>query len=362
MSSFLNTLTFLTPEQRALLVDADLDEPSAFQHLSHEKFVDKFLSPPYGLSEGKVGRLFTATRLQTTAATPTKVEVTLPESLSRGEQIERALRASKLDVLRDLGVTYVVASWGVLDADATMELFASNPSRMPPTWRGKKVVALSDLAGVERYRNPRNGSELQGLGVTGVDEVTSEPWGALGLDGLCVAAFGEAAGFFAGMTDAAVIDAMMVDSTGTRKPLRARIEKRMEVTDTKHESLKERVIVRDKRGDPRASPVLAKTNLEPYVPRQRQILGPNLASNLSNLLVRMFDAGELRRFLRFGPDGTYITNQLPEQTTLANLAFEAAGVLDRRGGINRELRNRLVLERPKLVADIDAIFGAAGLI
>lgn len=362
MSSFLDTLTFLTPEQRALLVDNDLDEPSAFQHLSHEKFVDKFLSPPYGLSEGKVGRLFAATRLQPAPAVgPTKVEVTMPAPLSRDEQVERALRASKLDTLRDLGVTHVVAPKGVLDADATIELFAANPSRIPPTWRGKKVVALSDLSGVERYRNPRNGSELQGLGVTGVDEVTGEPWGALGLDGLCIAAYGEGAGFFTGMTDHAVIEAMTVDADGKVSPLRARVVARMEATDTKIEALKGRVVVGASKP---AAPETPRRVMRDgsAAPDQRQTLGPNLNSNLSNLFVRMFDASELRRFLRFGPDGTYIANQLPEQTTLLNLAFEASGVLQRRGGINRELRDRLVLERPKWVADIDAIFGAAGLI
>lgn len=355
MSAFLDTLTFLTDHHRALLHDADLDEPAAFQHLSHEAFVAKFTAAPYALSEGKVGRLFAVTRLQPAAAGPAKVEVTMPTPLSRDEQIERALRASKLDVLRDLGVTHVVAPKGALDADATIELFAANPSRMPATWRGQKVVALSDLSGVERYRNPRNGSELQGLGVTGVDEVTGEPWGALGLDGLCVTAFGEGSGFFTGMTDHAVIEAMTVDAMGTRKPLRARIEKRMEATDTKVESLKDRVVVKDK-------PTLDKTNLEPYIPSQRQALGPNLASNLSNLFIKLFDASDLRRFLRYGPDGTNIVNQLPEQRTMANLAFSAAEVLQRRGGINRELRDRLVLERPRRVNEIDQVFAAAGLI
>lgn len=342
MSSFLDTLTFLTPEQRALLVDNDLDEPSAFQHLSHEKFVDKFLSPPYGLSEGKVGRLFTATRLQTVSSGPTKVEVTVPAPLSRGEQIERALRTAKLDVLRDLGVTHVVAPKGVLDVDATLELFAVNPLRMSATWRGKKVVALSDLSGAERYRNPRNGSELQGLGVTGVDEVTGEPWGALGLDGLCVTAYGEGAGFFTGMTDRVVIEAMTVDAMGTRKPLRARIEKRMEETDTKIESLKERVVVQER---------LPMTNLEHVTGR--------LLTDLSALFVALFDASDLKRILQGYNLTSPFCNSISWHGSPANVMHDAADTLIRHG-ITRtpEFRAILLSARPRRAADIVAVLGA----
>jgi len=356
MSSFLDTLTFLTDHHRALLHDADLDEPAAFQHLSHEAFVAKFTSAPYGLSEGKVGRLFTATRLQTVSSGPTKVEVTVPAPLSRGEQIERALRTAKLDVLRDLGVTHVVAPKGVLDVDATLELFAANPSRMPATWRGKKVVALSDLSGAERYRNPRNGSELQGLGVTGVDEVTGEPWGALGLDGLCITAYGEGAGFFTGMTDRAVIEAMTVDAMGTRKPLRARIEKRMEETDTKIESLKERVVVQER---------LPMTNLEHMVPRQvggegkMSAVTGRLLTDLSALFVALFDASDLKRILQGYNLTSPICNSISWHGSPANVMHDAADTLIRHG-ITRtpEFRAILLSARPRRAADIVAVLGA----
>lgn len=88
----------------------------------------------------------------------------------------------------------------------------------------------------------------------------------------------------------------------------------------------------------------------------------SLASNLTNLLLRMFDAGELRRFLGYLPDGRAIVLALPGPTSsFASIATEAVTYLQRHGLINRDLRDALVAARPRRVGDIERVFSAAGI-
>lgn len=338
MSKFLDTCDFLSAHHKALLNDADLDEPAAFQHLSHEAFVKKFKGKPYELSEGKIGKLFTATRITTVP----QITVTSPEPLTRAQRIEKALRANPVDfdVLEELQVSHVVAPKMALDVEATMEMLES-PTRMtPPTWRGKKVIALSDLRGTSYYRNPRNSTALQGKGTSGVDEVTGEPWGELGLDGICVAFYGERHGFFAGMTDAVVIREMKLDEDGKPSKLRAKVEQRMADTGMEIKQIEDSVVVREQRRPP--TPPEAPLKLSGHRLRDMQ-----------TLLVDLFSPSELRRIAR-EVDHNY--NAEISQTInwdagdgIAGIAYAWSDALHRHGILDRaeKLRSLLVAERPR---------------
>ena len=87
-----------------------------------------------------------------------------------------------------------------------------------------------------------------------------------------------------------------------------------------------------------------------------------LVSNLSALLLSLFSAGELRRFLGYLPGGDDIARALPgENASAAAVATDAVMYLQRHGLIRRDLRDRLVAERPRKVDDIDRVFSAAGI-
>lgn len=85
---------------------------------------------------------------------------------------------------------------------------------------------------------------------------------------------------------------------------------------------------------------------------------------LEKLLLSLFSADELRRWLRFLPDGEGIVGRLPGPTASpAQLAHDAVEVLDRDGRIaDASFWDRLVGERPRRKGDIDgvrALFGAS---
>lgn len=76
---------------------------------------------------------------------------------------------------------------------------------------------------------------------------------------------------------------------------------------------------------------------------------------LAELLRGLFSAADLRRFVRLGPEGAQISALLPEHAGLDELATEAVAVLERRGEIDAALFARLVRERPRRAAAIEAV-------
>jgi hypothetical protein len=77
-------------------------------------------------------------------------------------------------------------------------------------------------------------------------------------------------------------------------------------------------------------------------------------SRLSQLLLSLFDAGELRRFIRYRHPT--LESWLPGPTaSAAALAFEAVQALQRAGAIDRELFRALIEERPRRADEIRAV-------
>lgn len=75
---------------------------------------------------------------------------------------------------------------------------------------------------------------------------------------------------------------------------------------------------------------------------------------LQQLFIALFTPDELRRFLGNNTSRD-VTSALPSQTSMANLAYEAVGVLERRGEVRPELFAALRAERPGRADEIDPV-------
>jgi hypothetical protein len=83
---------------------------------------------------------------------------------------------------------------------------------------------------------------------------------------------------------------------------------------------------------------------------------PSREAALAELLMSLFDERGLRRFLRYGPDGAALYDELPSAPTEpAELAHQVVLCLIRRGLVNRSLFDRLRAERSERAADIEAV-------
>jgi hypothetical protein len=344
MGDFLDSLPFLSPEQRAALRAEDLDTADAFAHVT----VQVLQAPPFGLTTGKASRLLAAVaKSEAPAVAPANITLSIPEPIDLRTRIERALRAAeqdagKVSALLDLGVDTVVLPGGKLGADATLAMRAHAASGAPvgATWHGHKIARVLDISTPAVFCSPRTGRPLQ----DGKDEVTETPWGTLGLDGLRLAAYGYSEGFFEGMSEAKALAAVGEPET------RARIERRMLATETKPEDM-DAVVIWSRRDRPERSQAPAKVTRN-----------GSLAANLTTLLLACFSADELRRFLRYQPGGGDFVAGLPGQNSSpASFAHAAADGIIRQGWLSRDLRNALVAERPRRASEIDAVFSAAGV-
>jgi SEFIR domain len=77
---------------------------------------------------------------------------------------------------------------------------------------------------------------------------------------------------------------------------------------------------------------------------------------LGALLLSLFSAGELRRLLRYGPQGDQIDVALPgSNASPASIAEDAVAQLVKRGLVGDDLFARLVNERPGRAADIERV-------
>jgi nucleoside phosphorylase len=78
--------------------------------------------------------------------------------------------------------------------------------------------------------------------------------------------------------------------------------------------------------------------------------------SLVDLLLNMFSADELRRFVRWGPEGDRLAMRLPTgAVSLAELAHAVVDVWEREGQLEPSLFDRLVVERPRRQAEIRAV-------
>jgi len=345
MSDFLDTLSFLTPEQREVLRSKDLDTPEAFKHVTLERLEGE----PFKFTTGRASKLLTAAGAgATTAPSTVTVNFEPPDVQAR---IDRALDAaaanpSKLGALADLGVEVVVLdSAGKVDPAKTraMRVHAASGAPVGPTWQGQRIAKTRELASPVIYRCPSTGAPLQ----DGRAEDTGIAWADLGLGGLRIAAFGYQHNMFRGLTDEAVFEGLKPGAA-----LHQRVATRMAALGTKPEDMDPDIMVR-----PREVTLALPTRQPPLR------MGSSPVTNLSNLFVVLFNEGELRRLIGYLPNGTSLVNNLPGGVvSMATLAYEAADVLHRHGAFNRVLRERLLVERPRKADDIDAVFAAAGII
>ncbi len=77
---------------------------------------------------------------------------------------------------------------------------------------------------------------------------------------------------------------------------------------------------------------------------------------LTELLIALFDAGELQRFIAFLPYGQELRAALPSGSPALNhLAFDCVQAIDKRGYLDHAFFDALVQERPRRRSDIDAV-------
>lgn len=358
MGDFLDSLPFLSPEQRATLRAQDLDTVDAFGHLTITDSLGKLLAtptdvlmaPPFGLTLGKASRLLAAAKGEAPAPAqpPQTLVVNIAEPPDLRTRIERALLLAEQDpstvgALADLGVDLVVqGEHGKVWPAATMAMraHASTGAPIGKTWQGAKIVSVHALAAPTVWCSPRNSRPLQ----DGKDEVTGTPWAEAGLDGLRVAAFGYEQGMFEGMREDAVLG--VIKSAGE---LRAQIERRMKALDVKPEDMDPRVVFSARKPESASRPM--RDGSPPPSP-----LRGGMLANLSRLLMALFSGDELRRFLRYLPGGADFVAALPGvNASPASVAHEAADRLIRQGMVNRAFRDALVAERPGRAAEIDTV-------
>lgn len=368
MGDFLDSLPFLSPEQRAALRADDLDTAVAFAHVT----VAMLQAPPFGLTIGKASRLLAAAQGEAAATpvpAPSTLVVNIAEPPDLRTRIERALLLAEQDpstvgALADLGVDLVVQSdngrvWPA--ATTAMRAHASTGAPIGKTWQGAKIVSVHALAAPTVWCSPRTSRPLQ----DGKDEVTGTPWAEAGLDGLRVAAFGYEQGMFDGLSEGQVLAVFSPQPAGALdrfglQELRERVAKRMKALDVKPEDMDPRVVFSARRPEAPSRPVRDSSPLRNGAPREPAApTGGTVVANLTRLLLGMFSADELRRFLRFRPGGADFVDGLPGvNASPVAVAQAAAEQMIAHGMMDRAMRDALVLERPRRVGDIDAVFSS----
>lgn len=330
-TSFLASLDFLHADQRARLAADDLDTPTAFRHYEPAFFV----APPYSLTPGKAGKLIAAAREADVrvAAASTSLEVPDHGPVLRalgGPQHILAVRK-----LRELGVERtVIGDDDKVDVNGHAS-YVQDGSPAGPWYGPLRVVRLEDVGGKHPH-HPRTGSRL-----TKGDAVQ---WIQLGRDDLVVAAaiFADPE-ILAGEGDRAVL--VDVQSGGPMSQT-ARARLRDKATRERAEATVD--------GD--APKSASRTEDDRPVPATG-----NAHRDLPALLLQMFGSNELRTFLRYGPDGQRIINSLPERGSPFEIASAAVDVLRRQGQIDTNLRDRLIVERPRRADEIRSMFERFGV-
>ncbi len=350
MSSFLDSLAFLSPAERAALHALDIDDPETVLAMSASEIETATTKVGTPLTPGKCAKILaTARKVGPSAAAEDEVARGVGDKITRITLGLQALaienpshltpRKRQLDAL---GVEYAV-----LDADgkvapiASLELYQHLDTGVPkpPTWKNQRVVPLADIGAPQALCNPRTGKPLQ----AGADELSGVKWADLGMDGLRVTAYGyNHADAFPGSTEEAVFAAM---SPGTAT--RTLLEQRMKNLGVAPELLDYFIVWSGHRrgnidGPRTPAPATPQSSGRP---------------SLTRLFLAMFSVDEMRRFISYLPGGDELTRSLPGGgVSPATYAHEAEQVIVRKGYFTRDLRDRLVAERPRRSDEIDRVF------
>lgn len=349
MGDFLETIN-LTPELRANLRKLDMGDPEAVVVLTASEIVAEASKAGFEISLGKAGLLLAKARDEVSKLK--QVEADRAASDRRIEMQVAALehfnKNGHVGTLTAAGLTYVVVrADDKLDANKTIGLMVDleRGAPLPAMWQGMRVVPVSQLDVAKILCHPRTGVALQGD--PGVDD-NGVLWGELKLEGLRLAAFGYEQGKFHGMTDKAVLLALTTDAD-----LRSDLTARAKALKIDLATMDRRVVY----APPSRPHYEAPTPATPYCIAQPAGLGP--IPRLAELLKRMFQADEMRRFVSYLPDGRAMVDQLPGANTSPAVLFPTvAEVLSAHGMINRTLRDRLVAERSRRADEIDAFFNS----
>lgn len=357
MPTWLDSLDFLSPDQRATLAQHDLDTPAAVRSLSASA-----ISEATGLTLGKVGKLLTAAAEAHAPAKPNPISVVVsaPVERSRDERIqatlaEAATDPTRLTALLDLGVDRVVVGTpqapdsDVVNVEQTRAMLAHAATGAPvgATWGGLRIVDIAEVVSPRIYCNPRTSKALQG----GADEISLVPWAQLGLDGLRLAAYGYMRGLFDGRPEEAVFASVRDDAA-----LRQRITVMAKAAGDKLEDLDDRLIWRPAKGQPAAP---ARDTQRIRMRGGQSATSPWIA--LEELLLRRFSGDEMRRLFS-NYLGSEFCSALPgTNASPATLAHDAVDLIRRRGLATPELQRALRAERPRAADEIDAVFVALGI-
>ena len=347
MAEFLDTLDFLTPDQRAILAAEDLTSPAAFKHITIEAL------KALGFKLGRASLILDAAGVPAAgAAVPTNITVHQADPPDLEARIDRALVAARKDptkapMLHELGVPYAV-----LEADDKLDEAKTRDLRrhlaagapLPDSWHGQRIAATRTLSTPPLWCVPRTGVPLQ----NGRDGATDIPWGELLLDGLRLTAFGLESGFFGGLADETIFARMKENTGGVREKLAERAKN----AGVNLATMDRRVVftparVPDSDGEP-----------APFViPRHA-----NPTGNLAELLASLFENDQLHRFLGSYTDGAEVREGvMSPNSSRASYTFAVADALRAGGYIDSDLCSRLTRARPRRARDIAAVFETFGI-
>ena len=335
--NFLNTLP-LSDDERTKMRDQDLTTAAAVVALSAAE-----IAAATGFKIGKAGAILSAARDVQEAAQQARRDADAADRdyERKKSQITLALQALRADsaphrrkAVTDLGVLFVVLDDGdKVDAAASMALLRDleDGAPVPQAWQGKRVVKVADLGAPTVFCDPRTRAALQGgVAKTGV------PWGELGLDLLRLAAYGFREDLVHGMTDKAVFEGIRDDVDG----LRTRLQQLAKSTQVDLASMDAVVVYKTH-----------KLVDEPaHGERQPSSTPPSTGTvhtRFTKLLLASFSDSEIRRLVRYLPDGEELSRGLPGDTASPMAVADAAtGILVRAAEeLSAEARRLILAEK-----------------
>lgn len=337
LSTFLSSLvpSLLTREQARTLYSEGMREPGSFTVVTAADL--RSVLP--GLRLHDAGQIIATAAAARTArdddgANDVALRVHLADATSHDER--RATAA--IDALEARGVRVVPLDPQGVVAVETAVFFLSLPHAVADAavsagvYDGYALRRLADLRPkVYVPASPTSREPLQ----SGADWRTGVRWGDLPRLDLGLAAWAVDNKLTGGAAD----DALHADfaAHGPKYRNADNIRRARGVTDAQLEALAE------------AGATSVKPVSDPAPP-----VDGSTPSDLYGLLRVLFDADELRRFVRFLPSGSTLAAELPGgNTPMAQLAWDAADLLQRQGFTRLEdFWARLEQERPRRVADI----------
>lgn len=358
MSNWLDTLPFLSDQQRERLKAQDLDNPIAVRVLTAPQLASDTLG--LGLTLGKAAMLVAAAQEPAPAtapvAAPTSITVQLAEPPDIATRRDKALEAAAADPTRlaaliELGIGRVVVGTAEepesdavnVPATRSMLAHAAAGASVGTTWAGLRIVEVAEVTAPRIYCNPRTGAALQ----EGKDSISLVPWAELGIEGLRLAAYGYQCGLFEGRAEDWVLAAVRGDAT-----IKQRIRVMAKANGVDLASLDERLVWKP-------------TGRESQPEKSQRGTGGGSPQNpwakLNKIFLDRFDTDQLLRFVRFNIDSTLISDLPGADTPKATIVYKLVELLRSRGYIDATLRRNLIAERPRSADEISAVFDALGV-